>query len=57
MENNFNDKKLDVMKLTLKLNEKIKRKKNDRSKTWSRLYALNMRYKEFGLTGISIRTY
>ena len=57
MENNFNDKKLDVMKLTLKLNEKIKKKKNDRSKTWSRLYALNMRYKEFGLTGISIRTY
>ena len=58
MENNFNDKKLDVMKLTLKLNEKIKKKKkNDRRKTWSRLYALNMRYKEFGLTGISIRTY
>ena len=27
MENNFNDKKLDVMKLTLKLNEKLKKKK------------------------------
>ena len=58
MENNLNEKKLDVMKLTLKLNEK--NFKNDRRKTWSKLYELyelNMRYKEFGLTSIFIRVY
>ena len=58
VENNLNEKKLDVMKLTLKLNEK--NFKNDRRKTWSKLYELyelNMRYKEFGLTSIFIRVY
>ena len=58
MENNLNEKKLDVMKLTLKLNEK--NFKNDRRKTWSKLYELyelNMRYKEFSLTSIFIRVY